>query len=120
MGERADATAVTRYRCRGCGSVDTIVSVEVVPRVIAVRPGPDGPDFVPEARDDAEWESSLTLGFACTNEACRFWEATYGVTATRAVAGASVFAIVMPPSIDMVAAIELVDRGPGTGSTARA
>lgn len=120
MDEHADPTAVSRYTCRGCGSVDSIVSVEVVPRLIAVRPGADGPDFAPEARDDAEWESSLTLGFACANEACRFWEGTYGVTADRAVAGADTFAIVMPPDIDVVAAIEVVDGGPGTGSSARA
>lgn len=103
MNERTEAIQVSRYRCRGCGTVDSIVSVEVVPRLIAVRPDAGGPDFVPEARDDAEWESSLTLGFACSNEQCHFWEATYGVTADRTVAGAGRFAIIEAPAIEVVA-----------------
>lgn len=82
--------------------------------MIAVRPGSDGPDFVPEQGDEAAWESSLTLGYACRHDDCPFWEARYGVTADRTVTGSLPFAIVEPPGIDLAA--EVIERPPRQGT----
>lgn len=62
------------FRCKGCGETETIVEVEVVPRKHAiVATGPDL-DFEYGSEDDAFWEASITLGYACDNDECRYWQ----------------------------------------------
>lgn len=71
------------YRCRGCGTLDSIVEVELVPRIHDIRPATptaDDPEpFDYGDGDEAFWEGSVTLGYACRNESCRYWQ---GNTAT--------------------------------------
>lgn len=99
-----DGVESTHYRCAGCGRRDTIVSVDLVPRIIAVRPRVDGPDYVPESLDTAYWEASVTIGFACRMDDCRYWQANYGVTWDASASGGT-WTIVAAPAIDEVARV---------------
>jgi hypothetical protein len=67
-----------QYRCRGCGAIDSIVEVELVPRVHDIRPDETGDGFEYGDMDEAAWEASTTLGYGCSNEACRYWQGQYG------------------------------------------
>lgn len=100
-----------RYRCRDCGALDTIVSVDLVPRVMAVRPADDGPDLAPEMRDDVFWEAGATIGFACETESCRFWHGHYGIFRATTTKGKHVsWEVERAHAIDEVA--EILGEGP--------
>lgn len=69
------------YKCKGCGSLGSIVEIEVVPRTHEIVPDPADPEsFTYGDQDEAFWEGSTTLGYGCTNETCQYWQGQWGAT----------------------------------------
>lgn len=68
------------FRCKGCGSYDSIVEISLVPRVMGVRPIGDGHYDHDDGRDEAFWEAESVIGYGCDNDAtCEFWQGQYGL-----------------------------------------
>lgn len=68
------------YRCKGCGEIDTIVEISVVPRIFSTTPNENGepePSF--DGPDEAFWESEHAIGYGCNSglATCPFDQANY-------------------------------------------
>jgi hypothetical protein len=66
-----------RLQCKGCGEINSIVEVSLVPRIFYVEP--DGSCL--NGPEEAFWEAETTLGYGCTNDKCEFWHGVLGVDA---------------------------------------
>lgn len=68
---------MTQLTCKGCGEVDTIVEISVVPRIVGVSRDDDG--SLEYGFDEAFWEAETDLGYGCINMDCKFWHGTWGI-----------------------------------------
>lgn len=68
------------FRCRGCGTVDTIVAVSAPTRIKGVRPDGEGGIEWKDVPDTTFDEGEADLGYGCENENCEFWQGNYGVS----------------------------------------
>jgi len=62
-------------RCKGCGEINSIAEISLVPRRFYVEP--DGSAM--NGPDEAFWEAETVLGYACSNYECKFFDGDYGV-----------------------------------------
>mgnify|MGYP001588648450 CR=1 FL=1 len=60
---------MTSYKCRGCGALNSIVEIDLVPRVHHIYPD-DAGGFDYGYQDEAYWEASTTIGYGCINDTC--------------------------------------------------
>lgn len=70
------------FRCKGCGELDSIVEVSLMPFIAFVVPD-EGKGATPfEDVDYGETitfsEADVDLGFGCYNESCERWQGNYG------------------------------------------
>lgn len=67
------------FRCKGCGEIDSIVVVSVVPREFGVVAVAKGEWEQSEVTDNAFWEAEATVGYGCHNVECPHWQGHLGV-----------------------------------------
>lgn len=65
------------FCCKGCGEIDSIVEFQLIPSAQRVMPeqaeGAVAFEDVDYGASTNYDEDPPVVGFACTNEACRFW-----------------------------------------------
>lgn len=72
------------FRCKGCGEIDSIVEITLIPSIQTVQPDP-ADDHTPyedvdytSSDPDNFYEDAPVLGFGCRNERCTFWHGHHG------------------------------------------
>jgi hypothetical protein len=73
---------MTHYKCKGCGELDSIVEISLVPTIQFVFPE-QAENAVPF--EDVDYgtqehfpEAETVIGFGCFTESCQFWQGDYG------------------------------------------
>ncbi|HEX5016579.1 MAG TPA: hypothetical protein VFX15_03215 [Actinomycetes bacterium] len=64
------------YRCKGCGEIDTIHEISLVPRSVGIRP--DGEYLSRGWGDECYWEEETIIGVGCDNDKCEYWHGSWG------------------------------------------